>query len=210
MAALKTDLTGKRIEDFIVLKDGIRRNKKIFCLCKCKCGNIVEIRKDNLNGHRNTRNCGCKPNRLTHGMSNTRLHVIWSMMKQRCTNKNHRSYKNYGGKGIAVCDEWINSFDVFRFWALSHGYSKELTLDRIDGHGNYCPENCRWATFKQQGNNRVTNRILTYKGESHTMSQWCDITGLSKATIYGRLKSGWDIEKVIETPSRTRAYFAAF
>lgn len=202
MANLKYDLTGKRIENFIVLKDGIRRNNKIYCLCKCDCGNIVEVRKDNLNGHRNTRNCGCRTSQYIHGLSKDRLHVIWSMMKQRCTNPNHKSYKNYGAIGVCVCDEWLHNFVAFKNWAINNGYKDYLTLDRIDYNGNYEPSNCRWLTIKEQSNNRRTNRILTFNGESHTMSQWCDITGLSKPTIYHRLKSGWDIERTLTTPNR--------
>ena len=202
MVKLKKDLTGKRIESFVVLKDGIRRNNKIYCLCKCDCGNIIEIRNSNLNGHRNTHNCGCKPSQLLHGLSHQRLYTIWSMMKQRCTNNNHRSYKNYGAKGISVCKEWLHNFEAFKDWAFANGYTEKLTLDRIDGNGDYCPENCRWATYKEQGNNRNNNRLLTYNGQTHTMSEWCDIKKLSKATIYGRLKAGWDIDRTLETPNR--------
>lgn len=208
MAKLKTDLTGKHIESFVVIKDGIRRNKKIYCLCKCECGNIVEIRKDNLNGHRNTKNCGCKPSQYLHGLTHHRLHTIWAMMKQRCMNPKHRSYRNYGAKGIIVCDEWVSDFKAFYDWSTKNGYKEGLTLDRIDYNGNYEPNNCRWFTYKQQGNNRRNNRLLTYNGETHTMSQWCDITGLSKATIYGRLKSGWSIERTLTTPNRQ--YFETF
>ena len=202
MANLKYDLTGKRIESFVVLKDGIRRNKKIYCLCKCDCGNIVEIRKDNLNGRRNTHNCGCVPKQATHGFTHHRLHTIWAMMKQRCANRNHRSYRNYGGKGVSVCKEWLHDFESFKDWAFASGYTDKLTLDRIDGNGNYCPENCRWATYKEQGNNRNNNRLITYNGETHTMSEWCDITGLSKATVYCRLREGWSVERTLTTPNK--------
>ena len=94
----------------------------------------------------------------------TRLYVAWCNMKQRCTNESRRDFPDYGGRGITVCREWMNSFDAFRAWAMANGYRDDLTLDRIETDGPYCPENCRWATFKAQANNRRSNRLLTMDG----------------------------------------------
>ncbi|MBO7171268.1 MAG: hypothetical protein J6W28_08845, partial [Clostridia bacterium] len=125
--------------------------------------------------------------RLTHGQTHTRLHHIWHGIKQRCLNPKSYIYKNYGGRGITVCDEWRDSFEVFYGWAMANGYADDLTIDRIDVNGNYEPLNCRWATSKEQGNNRRTNHLLTYKGQTRTTQEWADIKGLSRECIRWRL-----------------------
>ena len=134
-----------------------------------------------------------------HGMAGTRLHHIWKSMKQRCSNSNCINYKNYGAKGISVCDEWCD-FENFAKWALSNGYSEELTLDRINANGNYEPSNCRWVTYKVQGNNRSNNRQIEMDGIIHTMAEWAEITGIKIATIHARLERGWNPEKALTIP----------
>ena len=108
-------------------------------------------------------------------------------MRDRCTNENNNYYKNYGGRGISVCEEWL-SFDNFKSWALENGYSDELTIDRIDNNGNYCPQNCRWADRFQQANNTSTNRHLTYNGRTMTFSEWARELGIYNTTLYRRLR----------------------
>lgn len=133
----------------------------------------------------------------------TRLGSIYHNMKTRCYNPNYDKYQYYGGKGIAVCDEWLSSYDVFEKWAIENGYDDTLTLDRIDVNGSYCPENCRWVTRKGQANNRTSNRLITYNGETKTIQQWADITGISNKTISQRIAAGWSIDKVMTTPIHT-------
>ena len=109
-----------------------------------------------------------------------KLKKVWRGMKERCERPNHSSYKNYGARGISVCDSWKDDFDCFYQWAIANGYSNGLSLDRIDNDGNYCPENCRWATCKQQGNNTRSCRFITYNGDTKTMREWEEHLGLGR------------------------------
>lgn len=132
-------------------------------ICKCDCGNEVVVVGGNLRSG-NTTSCGCfhkervaamnREVKVTHGKTHTRLYTIWTDMKQRCKNVNDRCYDIYGGRGITVCDEWANDFENFYEWAMSNGYQDSLSIDREDNDKGYCPSNCRWATAKDQANNR--------------------------------------------------------
>lgn len=134
----------------------------------------------------------------------TRLFNIWCCMRQRCNNPNHPRYSQYGGKGVAICVEWRN-FKNFRLWALSHGYSESLTIDRIDNNGSYEPSNCRWATRKEQENNMTRNHIITHDGISRTISEWADALGFKYTTMKLRVHRGWSMEKIISTPCQQKA-----
>ena len=133
----------------------------VLWLCECDCGLDAIIESSSL-VRGLTRSCGCldreahqlRPNRTTHGQSGTRLYRIWKAMKTRCTNPNTNDWKNYGGRGITVCPEWMNSFQAFFDWAVTHDYSDELTIDRINNDKGYSPDNCRWATMKEQRHNQ--------------------------------------------------------
>lgn len=177
----------------------------VKCKCKCECGNIKIIRYSDLRSGK-TVSCGCyakeknKENHTIHGKSNSRLFSIWANMISRCENKNIDTYKYYGKRGISVCYEWRNSFQEFYDWSISNGYKENLTLDRIDNNKNYSPDNCRWATIKEQSNNRRGNRILTYNGETRTLTQWAEIIGCRESMLRSRLNRGWSVEKAIETP----------
>lgn len=138
--------------------------------------------------------------KVKHDMSRTRLYHIWNSMKQRCSNPNATGYKYYGAKGVAVCEEW-QEFQPFCEWAMSNGYADNLTIDRIDSCGNYCPTNCRWATNKEQQNNTSYNRLYTYNGETHSIMEWAQIMHISSNMLYKRLFRGWDIKKALTTKS---------
>lgn len=135
-----------------------------------------------------------------HGMRRTRIYNIWRSMRQRCSNSKCKNYKHYGGKGITVCPEW-EDFQTFHKWAVEHGYSDELTIDRIDVNGNYEPSNCRWVSYKIQANNKSDSKFIEVNGISHTIAEWGDITGIQKATIWARLNKGWSTERAITEPA---------
>lgn len=137
-------------------------------------------------------------------MSHTRLHNIWETMRQRCNNPNCSGYHKYGAKGVRICSEW-NVFENFRDWAFNHGYTDELTLDRIDFKGDYKPSNCRWATQKEQQNNRSNNVRLTYMGKTKTLNEWSEITGISTRVLYDRHRRGWDINRIFTQKVRGKS-----
>lgn len=198
------DLTGQRFGRLVVI-ESVGRSKYRYGLwrCKCDCGNEVIV-ATNLLHRGKTQSCGCYKidKNTTHGQSGTRLYWIWGGMINRCTNSTMHNYNNYGGRGITVCDEW-RTFEPFYEWAITNGYREDLTIDRIDTNGNYCPENCRWATPKQQANNKRNNRLLTLNGITHTMTEWSEITGLSVTCICLRLdRYRWSVEDALTKPSK--------
>ena len=191
----------------------IRPNNKInyleYYLCICDCGRIKITQKNNL-VHGDTKSCGCystecKKNKniksKKHGLYNTILYNRWKTMKERCLKPYNSSYKYYGGRGIKICKEWQNDFLVFFNWAINNGFKKELTLDRIDVNGDYCPENCRWITIKEQNFNKRNNRFVVLDNQKATLTTWCEKYNISRQTVYKRLNRGWSIEKALKTPS---------
>lgn len=147
-------------------------------------------------------------------MNKSRLNCIYNDMKKRCYKTYCKAYKWYGARGITVCDEWLDKERViiayrnnttkgylaFKKWALENGYKDDFTLDRIDNNKGYSPTNCRWTTVKEQNNNTRHNHFITYKGETKTLQQWCEIYNLNKSTVRNRLEYGWSVEKAITTP----------
>lgn len=126
-----------------------------------------------------------------------RLYGIWKGIKVRTHNTHHKDYKYCGAKGITICDEWDKSYEAFKEWALNNGYRDDLTIDRIDNSGNYCPENCRWADLYTQANNKSNNHLITYNGKTQNMTQWAKETGVRRELIKDRLKSGWSVEDAL-------------
>lgn len=134
-----------------------------------------------------------------HGMKGMPLYNCWVAMKSRCYNPNHKNYKDYGGRGITVCPEWLNPCNFFA-WAESHGYREDLSLDRIDNEKGYSPENCRWVTQKQQLRNTRRNRRISYKGETHCLSEWAELTAISYPTLKARYYAGWTPKQILTIP----------
>lgn len=211
------DLSGKRFGRLIALEYVGRKNNRTLWKCRCDCGNESIAGYSNLvNGIK--RSCGCleKENlayiqkHSCHRKSASRefeqtlsehpLYGLWSSMLTRCYNKSRNSYKNYGGRGIKVCDRWLPENKGFENFLNDMGSrpSPKHTIDRIDNDGNYCPENCRWATPRQQGSNKRTSIVLFYKGARVSALDVCDATGLKYQTLSHQLKRGYDINIIIE------------
>lgn len=189
--------------------------KVTMWLCRCECGNTKSVPAYNLKIGK-TKSCGClsaelsKKRAITHGATSNRkkerIYDIWRAMKERCYNPKNISYKNYGGRGICVCGEWLNDYSAFKSWALSSGYADDLSIDRIDYQKDYSPENCRWASRKQQNNNTRHNTTIFAFGRSKTLSQWSEKTGLSADVISARIKKlGWPPEDALSKPIRRKA-----
>lgn len=218
------DLTGQRFGRLTAIERvGSNKRGQSLWSCKCDCGSVVVVVGTELNcGH--VKSCGCirhdkliaynksaekraktaeynKTHKTTHGLRHTRLYKEWQSMKRRCDCKSWRDYKNYGGRGITVCDEWRNDFMAFHDWAMANGYDDSLSLDRIDVNGNYEPSNCRWVTLKHQANNKRNSHFLEYNGEVKTIAQWAEELGIKYRTLSSRINTrGWSVEKALTTP----------
>lgn len=172
---------------------GKEKHNRALWLCSCDCGKEIVVPSYRLKqGH--TKSCGClakeiaKTRTKTHGKAGTRLYRIWNYMKSRCCYNRDPNYVRYGARGITVCDEWKNDYTAFERWALEKGYNDTLSIDRIDVNGNYEPSNCRWATAKEQADNRRTNVRISYNGEIMPLKNACNKANLSYGAIYSYSK----------------------
>lgn len=200
----KLNLTGHRFGKLTVLcRMGIDKQKKVLWACKCDCGEVRTIRAKNLRAG-DTTSCGCAQRAAvtTHGMSTTRTWRSWSSMRLRCLNPNAPDYDRYGGRGIVICKAWLRSFE--RFYADMGERPKGQNLDRIDPDDNYKPSNCRWATPKEQACNRRNTAKLTYQGQTRTLIDWSEITGIPPRILNFRLGNGWSPERAFSTPVRAK------
>ena len=206
----KLNLIGRRFGKLTVVEqDGKDNSGHTTWKCKCDCGKMTIARGSHLkNG--DIQSCGCigKEELIArstkHGLEHTRLYRIWQGMLIRCYNPKANRYSRYGGRGIIVCDEWRNDLKAFCDWAYSNGYKDNLTLERKDNNGPYSPENCEWATQKEQMNHTSRSRYVTINGITRTVSQWAEANGIKKSAIYSRLKLGWDIERAVTEPTKKR------
>lgn len=198
------DISGQKFNRLTAIKPiGKYKSGNVIWQCRCDCGNICEVEGSILRRFKQ-KSCGCYPSeRMTkmntkHEGFGTRLYEIWRQMHRRCYGEKTKSYPHYGGRGIKVCSEW-NDFAKFRAWAIDSGYEDNLTVDRIDVNGDYTPNNCRWATKKQQANNRRSNHRILYNGEEHTISEWADIMSVDQVRLWRALYSvNWDMACLIE------------
>ena len=199
----EVDITCQRFGKLIALrKNGQDKWQRNMWLCLCDCGEYATITIGNLTSGNST-SCGCgHDGHPKHHDYKNRLYHIWQKMKERCLNANCEAYRDYGGRGIAVCKEWLDDYVNFKQWALCNGYEETLTIERIDVNGNYDPNNCMWANRKQQSNNKRNNIILKLDGRSQTLSEWSEETGISYSCLRARKVRGWDDYKTLTTPVR--------
>ncbi len=201
---MKAGMIGKRYGRLTVLERvGSDKFKQILWKCKCDCGKEIVTTTNRLNMGK-VKSCGClkkEGNNRRHGECHTRLNGIYRQMKQRCLNENSPRYSDYGGRGITICKEWLgkNGFCSFKDWALKNGYAEGLSIDRRDNDGNYCPGNCRCAPLKGQNTNTRRNIFVTANGETHTIAEWSELTGIEYAKLRARIVNlKWSPEKALE------------
>lgn len=174
--------------------------------CRCECGQRTDVIGYKLM-HGSTTSCGCRKRaRLaqfakTHGLSKTREYSIWCAMKKRCANSSDSHYHLYGGRGIAVCDQWRNSFETF-LRDMGPVPSRNHSIDRIDTDGHYTPENCRWSNWVQQANNKGNNHRLTHEGQTRTITEWERHLRLPAGRVKRRILDGWTTERALTQPVR--------
>jgi len=207
MAAKLIDLVGNKYERLTVVSHaGIKGRRVHHWLCKCDCGNESVVAGSNLKKGR-VKSCGCLNKECdwnkTHGMAKSSTYHIWNSMKMRCSNPNSDAYPYYGARGIKVCDKWADSFEAF---LVDMGERPDgMSIDRIDVDGDYAPENCRWATAKEQMRNTRANRSITANGETKLLVEWAETTGFSEQVIARRIGvHGWSPEDAINTPINGR------
>ena len=202
------ELKGQRFGKLTVIEKAEKQGTSQLWFCRCDCGKTVKIRANGL-VRLGRDSCGCETSRkisearFLHGETNSLLYSVWRGMKKRCLVPTARGYKNYGGRGIRICDEWKDDYLAFKNWALNNGYKNGLTIDRINNNGNYEPSNCRFTDYKQQANNRRSNRLLSVNGETKTIQEWADIMRVQRGLIANRKKMGWsDYDAVTKKPRK--------
>lgn len=204
MASQDFTKIGTRFSRLVVIGEPFKQEGRFRVRCRCDCGNELVVRCLSLVNH-NTSSCGCLHKEglsalsRKHGMSKTPTYATYLNMVNRCTDTGNKKYADYGGRGIKVCDRWIESFENF----LSDMGTRPAnrTLERINVEGNYELSNCRWATWKEQQNNKRSNRVIEYDGAALTLQQWAEKTGLSHSLIFYRLQRGWDISSALTIPA---------
>ncbi len=204
------DLTGKKFGRLKVTgrasNHKFKTASRVRWFCQCQCGVLRIIDSQRLR-EGDTKSCGClkrdtmarvmKAYHTTHGGSYTKLYNAWRGLLKRCYNSTDKNYHRYGARGIKVCPSWRYSFENFR---SDMGESHGRILDRINNDGNYEATNCRWTDAKTSSRNRRTARFLTMDGERKTASEWSEITGMNKATMFSRIRAGWTDSDVLTVP----------
>lgn len=176
--------------------------------CACECGKIKAVsQSDLLRGH--IKSCGCysadaaRIRMTTHGMKHNKIYIVWQNMKNRCNNVNTKDWQHYGGRGITVCDRWLESFENF-YSDMGDLPFPKAEIDRIDNSQGYSPTNCRWVTHKENMINTRANEIITFRGESMTMREWADRLNVKPTALAARKFLGWDTDRILSTPVRVR------
>jgi hypothetical protein len=188
------DLTGHKFGRLTVIKENGRKHNRIAWLCKCDCGNEITLTSNRLLHKEGTKSCGCirketaTENATKHGHSNDRIYKIWLGIKKRCFNKNDKNYDRYGGRGIKLCERWLDFMNFYN--DMIDTYKDDLTIDRIDYNGDYEPNNCRWITPKEQLSNYSKNVFITINGETDTVKNMCEKYNVPYDCTVRRIKRG--------------------
>lgn len=204
MGKVENNVIGKKFGRLTIISTYIGKNEKTYTNCICDCGKTKDILlKSVVNG--STKSCGClrkinHKSKVIHGYTNTAIYRCWNSMLSRCNNKNNANYNNYGGRGIIVCERW-HKFENF-LEDMGEKPNAGLSLDRIDNNGNYCLENCRWATNKEQMRNRRNTKNINLYGKDTPLTELAEKKGLNPQTVRKRLDRGWNNEEAIENPRR--------
>ncbi len=202
------NLAGQKFGEFTVLQFTGTTHEGAFWLCRCNCGNERTVRSGSLLCGR-SKSCGCLKRRLTgerftkHGQCDSPEATAWTHIKARTLNPEHPSWKDYGGRGITICDRWRDSFAAF-YEDMGPRPTPKHTIDRIENDGPYCKENCRWATRKQQSRNTRVTRFVDFRGERLPIAELAERFGFGKHVIGNRLDLGWDVERIVSTPVRRK------
>ena len=201
--SLQYDFTNQKFGKLLAIKpNGVNKKGQILWECLCDCGNYCIKTSYSLRVGYGIQCDMCKRKMISQKNSkpkkySKRLYECYVNMKTRATNKNQDHNNRYINRGVKMCDEWLNDYYAFEKWALENGYNENLTLDRIDNNGNYEPNNCRWATAKEQANNRRTNRLLEYNNEFNTMANWSNILGIKYCNIQRMIKKGKTLSEIV-------------
>lgn len=205
------DISGEKFNRLTVVSRADNKGGQAHWKCICECGKETTVAGSFLR-RGITKSCGCLRKEVStnlgnatfrHGMEKTSTHHSWSSMLSRCRNKLHSSYKNYGGRGISVCQRWVGKSGFQNFFSDMGARPNGMTLDRIDVNGNYEPHNCRWATIKEQHRNTRFNRLIEFNGETKTIAEFSEIYGINDSTLGSRIRSGWTAERALTTPPRS-------
>lgn len=196
IATLTDDITGHRFGMLTVSGiDHLGVNGCQFWLCHCDCGNTTILAHASLT-NKGPRSCGCI--RHKHGLSRTRTYEVWRGMVDRCCNSKSKHFPNYGGRGITICDRWKRFLPFFEDMGIA---PDDLEIERVDNDGNYCKENCRWATRQEQMQNTRQSRLITFQGKTQCLRSWSRETGISFRALHGRLSRGWSVADTLTIPA---------
>lgn len=191
------NLIGKRFGKWVVLSYTERRPNAHYWRCECDCGTVKDVSGYTLRVGTST-NCGCE--QIKHGKHGRPEYYIWRTMKQRCHNPKYQGYEYYGARGIKVCERWRNSFGAF-YQDMGPRPTQKHSIDRINNDGDYTPDNCRWATVRQQERNKSSNHYITFRGKTRTLQGWAEHIGINHKTLRNRINTlGWDIERALTEP----------
>ena len=200
------DLSGNKYGRWTVIQFDRVFKGQYYWLCRCECGTEKSVYSANLKNKKSL-SCGCLAIELasqrekTHGKCKTRIYRLWAGMKTRCTNKKEPAYKFYGGRGVKVCDRWMNSFEAF-YADMGDPPDENSSIERLDVNGDYCPENCTWIDFSKQACNTRNNVVIEYRGEKKCVAEWCRTLGLPYKLVIGRMEHGKSFHQAISAPKR--------